>query len=124
MFSSINVQVVSGSGATDGTVNGEGNLVVGYAENPGARGQTGSNNLIVGSANGWTSYGGLVGGYADQATGPYATAFGTKNTAQGHASFVAGQQNKATGRSSSILGGDGNVATTNCQSIPSAPGIC
>src|SRR5947209_3374201 len=32
-FSTVNVQVVSGLGATPGA-NGEGNLVVGYAENP------------------------------------------------------------------------------------------
>src|SRR4051812_43116612 len=30
-FTGVNVQVVSGSGATDGAVNGAGNLVVGYA---------------------------------------------------------------------------------------------
>jgi hypothetical protein len=29
-FSGINVQVVSGSGATDGALNGKGNLIVGY----------------------------------------------------------------------------------------------
>lgn len=39
-FSSVNVQVVSGSGATNGAVNGEGNLIVGYNEKPGT--QTGS----------------------------------------------------------------------------------
>jgi hypothetical protein len=32
--SGVNVQVVSGSGSTSGTPNGEGNLIVGYAENP------------------------------------------------------------------------------------------
>src|SRR4051794_1071846 len=31
-FAAVNVQVVSGSGSTTGTLNGEGNLVVGYAE--------------------------------------------------------------------------------------------
>src|SRR5437899_1823542 len=31
-FTGINVQVVSGSGSTDGAVNGRGNLVVGYNE--------------------------------------------------------------------------------------------
>jgi len=52
-FSSVNVQVVSGSGSTSGTVNGEGNLIVGYAENPYKYKQTGSNDLIVGIDNGW-----------------------------------------------------------------------
>ncbi|HEX4493539.1 MAG TPA: hypothetical protein VH914_20220 [Acidimicrobiia bacterium] len=123
-FSAVNVQILSGSGSTGGPVNGEGNLIVGYGENPGGRRQTGSNNLIVGSANGWTSFGTIVGGYSDQTTGPYASVVGTKNTASGHSSFVAGQQNKASGRSSSVLGGDGNAATANCQSIPAAPGVC
>src|ERR1700758_1264362 len=31
-FSGVNVQVVSGSGSTSGTVNGQGNLIIGYAE--------------------------------------------------------------------------------------------
>src|SRR4051794_41315966 len=42
----VNVQIVSGSGTTNGTVNGEGNLVLGYDESPGS--QTGSHNLILG----------------------------------------------------------------------------
>src|SRR5581483_4954821 len=53
-FSGVNVQVVSGSGTTNGTVNGEGNLVLGYDESPGT--QTGSHNLILGVGQGFTSY--------------------------------------------------------------------
>src|SRR5207248_2229258 len=59
-FSGVNVQVVSGSGTTSGTVNGEGNLIVGYAENPANQARTGSNDLIVGDDNGWSSYAQLV----------------------------------------------------------------
>src|SRR5205807_9418104 len=33
-FAAVNVQIVSGSGATNGAVNGTGNLVIGYDENP------------------------------------------------------------------------------------------
>jgi hypothetical protein len=124
VFSAVNLQIVSGSGLTDGPVNGEGNLVVGYAENPSAHPRTGSHNLIVGSDNGYTSYGSIIGGYSNQATGRYATVVGNKNTASGFWSFAAGQQNKAKGRSSSVSGGEGNEATTNCQAIPAAPGIC
>jgi hypothetical protein len=124
VFSAVNLQVVSGSGSTSAAVNGEGNLVVGYAENLGSHRRTGSNNLIVGSNDGWTSYGSIVGGSANSATGPYATVFGTKNTGSGHWTFVAGQQNRASGRSASVLGGDGNDATANCQAIPAAPGVC
>jgi hypothetical protein len=43
-FSGVNVQVVSGTG-NETTLNGEGNLVVGYNEEAGK--QTGSNNLVV-----------------------------------------------------------------------------
>ena len=32
-FTGINVQIVSGSGTTDGPVNGKGNLIIGYNEN-------------------------------------------------------------------------------------------
>src|SRR5438094_794188 len=46
-FAAVNVQVVNGAGAT-ASVNGRGNLVVGYDENPSARPQTGSHDLILG----------------------------------------------------------------------------
>src|SRR5438309_1555463 len=62
-FSTVNVQVVSGSGSTSGAVNGEGNLIVGYAENTSGYSRVGSNDLIVGSENGWRSYGEIVGGF-------------------------------------------------------------
>ena len=52
-FSTVNVQVVSGSGSTSKTpTNGVGNLIVGYAEDPGKLAQSGSNDLVVGSGNG------------------------------------------------------------------------
>ncbi len=41
-FSGVNVQVVSGAGETNAAVNGEGNLVIGYDENPGKHEQSGS----------------------------------------------------------------------------------
>src|SRR5947208_2181836 len=50
-FSAVNVQIVSGSGSTTATVNGEGNLVIGYAENPGNHSQAGSHDLVVGTNN-------------------------------------------------------------------------
>jgi len=33
-FTGVNVQVVSGSGTTDGALNGKGNLIIGYNEDP------------------------------------------------------------------------------------------
>jgi hypothetical protein len=123
-FQSVNLQIISGSGSTAGVVNGEGNLVIGYAENTGNRPRTGSNNLIVGSENGWTSFGGIVGGQSNQLTGKYATVFGANDVASGAWTFLAGEHNRASGLGSSILGGDGNAATANCQAIPAAPGSC
>ena len=124
VFQSVNLQIISGSGSTAGVVNGEGNLVIGYAENSGNRPRTGSHNLIVGSENGWTSFGGIVGGQSNQLTGKYATVFGANNVASGAWAFLAGQHNRASGSSSSVLGGNGNSATANCQAIPAAPGSC
>src|SRR5256885_14805048 len=56
-FDGCNVHVVNGAGST-GTMNGLGNLIVGYNANPGA--QTGSHNLVVGDAQTFTSYAGAV----------------------------------------------------------------
>jgi hypothetical protein len=109
-FSGVNVQVVSGSGTTNGTLNGEGNLVVGYAENISNRTRTGSNDLIVGLNNGWSSFGQIVGGRNNVASGLYATAVGDGNAARGIDSFVAGLGNAASGAESSVSGGTGNVA--------------
>jgi len=149
-----NVQILSGSGATNGdkdhplciagfspppcapTVNGLGNLFIGYDESPSGS-QTGSNNLILGLSQAFTSYGDVVDGRNNTATGPYATAFGQSNTASGPMSLTAGDGNAATGLNASVLGGFGNVASGldssvsggafntssgNCQAIPSAPG--
>jgi len=61
-LSGINLQIVSGAGATDGAVNGRGNLIVGYNEDDG-RDRTGSHNLVLGRNNG---YSGIVSGDENQ----------------------------------------------------------
>jgi hypothetical protein len=98
--------------------------VIGYGENAGSYPRTGSHNLIVGSQNGWTSFGGIIGGQSNLLTGKYGTVFGALNAASGSWTFLAGQHNKASSLYSSILGGTGNSATANCQAIPAAPGSC
>jgi hypothetical protein len=110
-FSGANVQVLSGTGNTNGTPNGEGNLVVGYDEEPGA--QTGMNNLVVGgSKQSFTSYGALVGGSGNTASGPSTDVFGIENVATlDGASVTGGAQNTASGYFSSVSGGYGNVAS-------------
>ncbi|HEY3947006.1 MAG TPA: hypothetical protein VGL78_17420 [Solirubrobacteraceae bacterium] len=95
---------MSGSGSTGGTVNGMGNLVIGYAENPKGYVRTGSNDLIVGTGNGWTGFGEIAGGANNRASGPYATTFGLSNI--------------ASGMESAILGGHKNSAATNCRTVP------
>ncbi len=110
-FTGVNVQVVSGSGSTSGAVNGEGNVVIGYAEDTSGHSQTGSNDLIVGSENGWKSYGEIVGGFKNQASGKYATAVGDDNSAAGAYSLTAGEVNKASGSASAAIAGEHNLAS-------------
>jgi hypothetical protein len=87
-FSGVNVQVVSGSGSTAGAVNGEGNVVLGYDENPGKVAQSGSHDLVLGMGQSFTSYGGLLGGNANVASGSYAAVLGRSNAATGTDSAV------------------------------------
>jgi hypothetical protein len=113
-FDSVNVQVLNGAGST-ASVNGAGNLVVGYDQTPGT--QTGSHNLVLGTGQTFTSYGGLVGGLSNSVTGPYGTAFGTANKVPGADAFAAGNNNTASGTASSVLGGYKNVAKSNYSTI-------
>jgi hypothetical protein len=105
-----NVHVRSGSGSTDEScgsnpncpgLTGLGNLVVGYNEpfrNPPAFPRTGSNNLIIGPENGYTSFGGLVAGRQSRISGESSLVTG-------------GASNQASGHGSSVSGGFGNVAS-------------
>jgi hypothetical protein len=127
-FSGVNVQVVSG---TNAAVNGEGNLVIGYDENPGS--QTGSHNLILGTGQTFTSYGGLLGGSYNATLAPYASVSGGRfnlafgedgsvsggefNEAGSHASVSGGTQNRAEGDRASISGGRLNNATATDSSV-------
>ena len=98
-FSGVNVQVVNGTGSTDGPGNGLGNLVVGYQEmREGENNRRGgSHNLVVGKANNYTTWGGQV--------------VGERNTLSGYLSTVAGGYgNLASGRHSTVGGGVGNTA--------------
>jgi hypothetical protein len=109
--SGANVQIVSGAGKTEAAVNGEGNLVIGYDE--GVREQTGSHNLILGTEQSFTSFGGILGGYKNAVTAPYASVSGGYgSTASAELSSVSGgQENKATQREASVSGGFNNTAS-------------
>ena len=110
-FSGVNVQVVSGAGSTSGAVNGMGNLVIGYDENA-SLSQTGSHNLVLGEQQTFTSYGGIVAGFTNTISAPFASVTGgTKNQATGkEASISGGWTNTAGGEDSSVSGGRENKA--------------
>src|SRR5450631_4327097 len=76
-FSGVNVQIVDGSGSTS-SVNGTGNLVLGYDESAGT--QTGSHDLVLGEGDSYSSYSGLVAGYKDDASASYASVLGESNS--------------------------------------------
>jgi len=102
-FTGVNLQVIDGSGS-ETTVNGTGNLILGYDEKPGT--QTGSHDLLLGgTGNSYTSYGGIVGG-----------AYNNK-ISSGYASVLGGGENTASGYASTILGGRSNKASVNLATV-------
>lgn len=130
-FSGVNVQVVNGSGATS-SVNGLGNLTIGYNEadtfqtpfcsdgtyavQPSceAAGETwatnqrsGSHNLILGKGNAYSQSGGMVAGTVNIINRLGASvAGGTFNIASGFYSTVAGgSHNTASGQFAAVSGG-------------------
>jgi hypothetical protein len=109
-FTGINLQVINGSGS-ETTINGTGNLILGYDEKPGT--QTGSHNLLLGgTGNSYSSYGGLVGGFANTISGPYDSVLGgAANTASATASTITGgYSNKTSTNLSTVSGGCSNLA--------------
>ncbi len=104
-------------GATNDSVPGLGNLVVGYNEVPlgelsvGDRG--GSHNLIVGQEHKYSSFGGLVAGLRNTISGNNSTVRGgNDNTASGPTSSVSGGfENLASGFETSVSGGFNHTAS-------------
>jgi hypothetical protein len=108
-LSGVNVQIINGAGKTD-TTNGEGNLVVGYDEEPGE--QTGSHDLMVGTKQTFTSYSSILGGWHNSATAPRSVAFGEFSRAEGEeATVLGGQEGLASGVDSVVVGGLKDQAT-------------
>ena len=109
-----NLQIVNGSGATDGLVDGLGNLIVGYNELRGAGDdRSGSHNLVVGKEHNFSSFGGLVAGFSNTVSGNLSSVSGGRfNTASGDYSWVSGGTgNQASGLVSSVSGGLFNTAS-------------
>jgi hypothetical protein len=120
LFTGMNLQIVNGTGSTDGDPNSLGNVIIGYNEDiDDAAPRTGSHYLIVGYDNDWTSYGGIVAGVTNTASGPYSSASGgRRNTASGlWASVSGGSGNTASGNYSSVTGGHDNTASDYYSSV-------
>ena len=114
VITNANLYIQSGSGSTNGGINGKGNLIIGYNElRGGGDDRTGSHNLIVGRRHNYSSYGGIVVGYYNTISAPYSSVSGGyHNTASGYYSSVSGGLcNHASGESSSVSGGDLNTAS-------------
>lgn len=125
-FDGMNVQVTNGTGATDGEVNGLGNLIIGYDEtiSPFIDGQSpasdksGSHNLVVGKGHNYSSFGSVVAGLDNVAAGNFSLAAGTRNQALGDfATVTGGQLNTSSGWYSSVTGGFSNLASENSASV-------
>jgi hypothetical protein len=127
-FSGVNVQVVNGTNSTRSERNGLGNLIVGYQElrvddgnvdRDQTNNRSGSHNLVVGSANNYSIWGGQVVGYHNSISGPLSTvAGGQYNTASGEKSTVGGgNHNTASGQLSTVGGGQNNFATNTCTTV-------
>jgi len=138
VISGANLRIVNGLGITDcggfrnnppipNCPNGLGNLIVGYNElrfSDDVR--TGSHNVVVGTRNNFSSFGGLVVGDFNEISGEFSSvSAGTGNTASGDfasvsggianrasgvASWVSGFVNTASGGASSVSGGRNRTA--------------
>lgn len=112
VFSGVNVHVNNGTGMTT-SVNGLGNLVVGYDEaRTTGNDKNGSHNVVIGRRNNYSQYGGLVAGNMNTISGAFASVTGgSANIASGANSSVSGGfQNQAAGGNSSVSGGSLNIA--------------
>lgn len=91
-ISEANLQLVDGSGDTDGAPNGLGNLLVGYAERHPGTDRHGSHNVVLGLRNEWSSFGGLVSGSRNRIGGE-------------HVAAIGGQDNDVAGTGAVAVGG-------------------
>ncbi|MGH7802251.1 MAG: hypothetical protein ACREOW_16770 [Thermodesulfobacteriota bacterium] len=115
IFSGCNVHVRNGGIGQTNTVNGRGNIIIGYNEDtfpPGPNNRTGSHNLIIGPEHTYSSFGGFVAGAANTISNQVTSVSGGQgNTASGIASSVSGGLgNTASGNFSSVSGGGDNTA--------------
>lgn len=113
IFDGCNVHVRNGTGSTN-SINGLGNLIIGYdAVRANESDKTGSHNMVVGDNHNYTQYGGLVAGFENTVSGPWASVSGgAENTASDiYATVSGGQGNTANYRYTSVSGGWANLAS-------------
>ena len=127
VFYDTNVLIQNGTGATD-TLNGKGNLVVGYSRLDGTLDRGGSHNLVVGDFHDFTGHSSIVsgtdnhvdasnavslGGMGGRVSADYAaTVGGLYNAASApYAAALGGGYNTANGANSLAVGGYNNTAT-------------
>jgi outer membrane murein-binding lipoprotein Lpp len=110
VFEDTNLIVRNGTGSTDGTVDGKGNIVIGYNEIDEDSFRTGSHNLVLGMANSYSGFGGIIAGYNNVQTGEFSSILGgEENTVSGtHAVVIAGESNRASANNSVIIAGSTN----------------
>src|SRR5262245_4387269 len=126
VISGANLRIVNGLGDTR-TTNGLGNLIVGYNESreilnepelpPDLR--TGSHNIVVGSGNNFSQFGGLVVGQLNEISCDFASVSGgVVNIASGNfASVSGGADNVASAPLTSVSGGERNTASQPSASV-------
>lgn len=125
VISGANLYIRNGTGRTD-TLNGRGNLIIGYNEgrspNPdgsSANDRTGSHNLVLSSQNNFSSYAGIVAGYHNTISAPHACVTGGRNNAASglFACISGGYYNTASGSGASVSGGRANQVLSHSASI-------
>jgi len=112
VFDDTNIVLRNGTGTTDGETNGKGNLVIGYNEIDDDSARVGSHNMVLGMANSYSSFGGIIAGYDNVQRGEYSSILGgTDNLVTGsRAVIVSGQSNIASGENSVAIAGSTNEA--------------
>ncbi len=118
-----NLHVRNGLGATS-SLNGLGNLIVGYNEsrgqpnNPDVR--TGSHNIVTGTGINFSGTSAFLTGVNNSSNGSFASVLGgTGNVSSGNfAVVVGGFNNRATGNWATILGGRDVVAPNQLTRVP------
>lgn len=113
--SGTNLWIQNGLGGTE-TTNSLGNLIIGYNElrDSGLAGnvRTGSHNLVVGTHQNYSSFGGGVFGHWNELVGAKSFVLGRFNSASGLISSVlGGHENEATGDFAVVCGGYANTAS-------------